>query len=391
MRKGRFFSGKNKNILGFSIIELIVVIAIMAVLSGMLVPMFVKYLQEKRATACRANREAILNVYSKCVYGDMLELDDASIQAFLVADKSAGVYPEDLVDEVNQYLTCPSDGSYSADIIGGTTIARIQCAEHGTDEVILDFTGWKGTGKEAMADPGYTEPTIGVTPVGVTPDPSPSPSATPTVAVGKSGVWPYQYTDDGLLDERWANATSADGRKGCIPGNHVDITLPLKAHFIADRTKSEYVIVKGYPQGQNSYYRVMAEWADGPDTIDVAGWNVLVKVSRKFDMRDNPPVSFTAANNNDTDDYYEIAYGDMVTIYDENDPSKPWSRKATFIFAGLQSSLVSVGDRDAVKYIAIPNVLNPVYGQAYQGVNKAGQSAGEGDWYMVPDLYTGEN
>lgn len=373
MRKGRFFSGKNKNILGFSIIELIVVVAIMAVLSGMLVPMFVKYLQEKRATACRANREAILNVYSKCVYGDMLELDDASIQAFLVADKSAGVYPEDLVDEVNQYLTCPSDGSYSADIIGGTTIARIQCAEHGTDEVILDFTGWKGTGKEAMADPGYTEPTIGVTPVGVTPDPSPSPSATPTVAVGKSGVWPYQYTDDGLLDERWANATSADGRKGCIPGNYVNITLPLKAHFIADRTKSEYVIVHGYPNANSNVYQVNAEWADGPDTIDASGWEIVVKVHRKYDMKTNPAPYMEIASWGGKK-VYTLTYGDIVTIYNDD-----YTQSATYIYNKLNYSTVNPDNPDEIKDVQLPTELNPIYGKSYDG------------WYMVPDLYTGEN
>lgn len=375
MQKRRFFSEKVKNILGFSIIELIVVISIMAVLSGMLVPMFVKYLQEKRATACRANREAILNVYAKCVYGDMLQLEDSDIQAFLLADASAGVYPEDLVDEVNQYLTCASEGTYSAEIIGGTTIAKITCSEHGTDEVVMDFTGWKGRSKEAMADPGYTDPSVGVTPPAITNEPSPSPSPTATPATGKNGVWPYQYTDDGLLDERWANATNESGTlKGCVPGNHVDIPLPTRAHFIADRTKTEYVIVHGYPDGQNNYYRVKAEWADGPDTIDSSGWEVVIKVHRKYDMITDPPVSYTAANKNETDNYVEITYGDMVTIYDDvKNPTK----SATYIFNKLNYSLVDPNNPDEVKYVNLPTELNPTYGTNYNG------------WYMVPPLYTG--
>ncbi|MCR5798441.1 MAG: type II secretion system GspH family protein, partial [Lachnospiraceae bacterium] len=65
----RIYHIKERDNRGLSLLELIAVIAIMAVLTGLLVPMFGKYISDKRTMACEENREAILNVFEKCVYG----------------------------------------------------------------------------------------------------------------------------------------------------------------------------------------------------------------------------------------------------------------------------------------------------------------------------------
>ena len=371
MKKNSKMRKSIKDKLGFSLIELVVVVSIMAVLSGMLIPMFVKYLNTKKETACRANREGLLNVYSKGIYDNSMILDATNLQLVIEADASSGVLAEDYAGEAKFYVECPMGGIYTPEVAG--SVAKITCSEHGEDIVIMDFTGWEGFGKEAMADPGYGEPSPSTPPVATEPpEPTVEPSVTPTPGK-ETGVWPYQYNDDGTLDPRWADAHGGAG-KGCIPGNCVDIPVPQKAHFINNRNNAEYVIVKPRPcmndSSKQNVYCVAAEWADGPDTIDEAGWDILVKVYRKFDTIDNPPPHQTTVQWNGTvkeeENFYEVTYGDIVTIH------FPSGNVATYIYANIQYAM-----QNGPHWIQLPTEENPTYGTSYNS------------FYKVPDLYKG--
>ena len=64
---------------GFSLIELIVVIAIMATLLGLLAPAFLKYVSKKRNETCRHNRESMLRIYEKEVYDGNKSLEESEV------------------------------------------------------------------------------------------------------------------------------------------------------------------------------------------------------------------------------------------------------------------------------------------------------------------------
>ncbi len=70
---------------GLSLIELIVVTTIITTLAGLLVPQFMRYVQNKRLQACTSNKETILNIYEKCVYGNNLNLTTADFNSLMTA------------------------------------------------------------------------------------------------------------------------------------------------------------------------------------------------------------------------------------------------------------------------------------------------------------------
>lgn len=145
---------------GFSLIELIVVIAIMATLIGLLAPQFVKYVAAQRKSTCQRNREAILRIYERAVY-------DGSVPIYLnTADleKVANIHgakfqPTD--NEVEEYLNCPNHSgggnSYSVYVDSDSGTAYIECPDcgDGTDPDIIssDMLGWSPHPTDRVADP----------------------------------------------------------------------------------------------------------------------------------------------------------------------------------------------------------------------------------------------
>lgn len=109
-----------KNCFGFTLAELLIVIAIIGVLVGIMIPVFGTALEKSRAAVCAANRRSLMSALaaSQLMEG-YSSLEDA--------------YTHTEAGEITQY-TCPSGGTISVD---GNTIS---CSKHGVDGELIDVT-----------------------------------------------------------------------------------------------------------------------------------------------------------------------------------------------------------------------------------------------------------
>lgn len=169
---------------GFSLIELIVVIAIMAVLVGLIAPQFVKQVQRKRCETCRHNREAILRIYERAVYDGSVPIylkegtKDATgdgilrVVDYYYADKDDSAYG--IHNDISMYMSCPINPSntapYEGHINPDTGAAYIYCKEcaalvdsnhdYATAEVSIDLLGWASPSQPVGADPTRMAPPV---------------------------------------------------------------------------------------------------------------------------------------------------------------------------------------------------------------------------------------
>ena len=87
---------------GFSLVELIIVIAIMAVLTALLAPQFLKYVEKARIERDRANIQAVVRVFNlACIeYGDQ---SDANA-VYIVSGGAAYYYENGQLGSINNSL-----------------------------------------------------------------------------------------------------------------------------------------------------------------------------------------------------------------------------------------------------------------------------------------------
>lgn len=116
---------------GYSIMELILAIAIIATTSAIAVPSYARYIESTRENVCIMNRRTILYEYQLYCIGE----PEATLADYM------NVYYDGELDSL-----CPSEGSYIVDGSGDT--ATITCSVHG--DVI-------GTTDEESALTGLTE------------------------------------------------------------------------------------------------------------------------------------------------------------------------------------------------------------------------------------------
>ena len=89
----------NKSNQGFTLVEIMIVVAIIAILAAVAIPNFIKYRQNSQAAACVSNLKQI----------------EAAVEQAKMAGKENPAYPADLVG-ANKYIKnepkCPAGGTY---------------------------------------------------------------------------------------------------------------------------------------------------------------------------------------------------------------------------------------------------------------------------------------
>ena len=286
---------------GFSLVEIIVVISIIAVLGMVLAPQLVRHVNNNRITACKTDREAILAVFERCIYAQTKALETDDLNAVLTGMDAA------TKDEVLQYDECPSEGSYTGEVDGD--LAIIHCNHPGHEDVVVDFVGWNGTELAEGGDDPLDPPPSSEEPET---DETETEEETQTVPEGDYGYWPYGDTDP--LDPRW------EGKN--FPGQYVEVPVP--SGLFESKEGNIYVIVDR--SGGSGVFPVYWEWCLGPENIDTRGWEHCIAWSGvliddietlRF-YRDGQPVANTITG---------IHYGDIVVykgkryIYGSHDES----------------------------------------------------------------------
>ena len=105
---------KKKTDRGFSLIELIIAIAILIILTGLLAPQFMKYIEKSRKAACLNNVDVMIKEYQVAM------IDDPDIT------------PEEVLETMVEHgMKCPSKGTYKIKkSLDGETFS-VNCSVHG--------------------------------------------------------------------------------------------------------------------------------------------------------------------------------------------------------------------------------------------------------------------
>ncbi|WP_294146296.1 prepilin-type N-terminal cleavage/methylation domain-containing protein [uncultured Clostridium sp.] len=107
---------KKKTDRGFSLIELIIAIAILIILTGLLAPQFMKYIEKSRKAACLNNIDVMIQEYQVA----MIENQD--------------IKPEKVLEMmVKRGMKCPSKGEYSIKHLDDENFL-VNCKVHGDGE-----------------------------------------------------------------------------------------------------------------------------------------------------------------------------------------------------------------------------------------------------------------
>lgn len=246
---------RNKDQKGFTLIELIVVLAVASVLTAVFVPQFYHYVGNSKKSSCRQARENLLAIFERKVYAGEYAIGD--IDSFL----------ESTEFEVTDN-TCPESGTYEGEVTGNRVYIKCNIQGH-DDPVFADIEGYNGTETESEDNP-IPIPTL---PPIVTPsvteevptegEPTPTPTPTPTPAA----IWPY------LDDERWDEFEGQDW-------NNMKVEISVPSGLFETPLGNWYVVVGSgttFTIWRNQMNNGNPEFYGGPE--DYRDKNYLIKYS----------------------------------------------------------------------------------------------------------------
>ena len=137
----KWFNKKKKDNKGFTLVELIVVVAILAILVGLLAPQYTKYVERSRKAADAANLDSLVTAVKVATadqqYADIIPEDSAKITITIGAEKTTVVY--------NKTNISDSTANYPS-----TTSLKNALNEYAGNEwsaVTLKSKAWKNEGK----------------------------------------------------------------------------------------------------------------------------------------------------------------------------------------------------------------------------------------------------
>lgn len=112
---------------GFTLVELIVVIAIIGILAVLVVPSVSGYVQKAQATTCQRNIQSAAQMLDQVVAQDMGSYDDAALNKLLgdIIDNNGGYF--------SKPVKCPSGGTYTYSAswaANGSLQCTITCSKH---------------------------------------------------------------------------------------------------------------------------------------------------------------------------------------------------------------------------------------------------------------------
>lgn len=116
---------KKKRNRGFSLIELIVVIAIMAVLVGVMAPAYLRYVEKARRQTCYSNMDNVVREVQLLAYSDP-DFMETLLSAAGSSDTELNAFIESETDV--EIPVCPSRGKYKLTFDKNTGVLTMTCS-----------------------------------------------------------------------------------------------------------------------------------------------------------------------------------------------------------------------------------------------------------------------
>ena len=115
----------NKKNRGFSLIELIVVVAIMAVLVGVMAPAYLRYVEKARRQTCYSNMDNVVREVQLLAYSDPDFMERLAEEA-TAADKDLKEFVD--AETAVDIPTCPSRGEYKLTFDKNEGVITMTCS-----------------------------------------------------------------------------------------------------------------------------------------------------------------------------------------------------------------------------------------------------------------------